>query len=71
MACITFVDDQVEKILDALDETGLNKNTIVFLTSDHGWHMGEKNHLFKNSPWEESSRIPLFLEFQTAMLKGL
>ena len=71
LACITFVDDQVGKILDALDETGLNKNTIVFLTSDHGWHMGEKNHLFKNSPWEESSRIPFIFRIPNSDVKGV
>jgi iduronate 2-sulfatase len=34
---------------------------MVVFTSDHGWQMGEKNYLFKNSPWEESARIPLII----------
>ena len=71
LACITFVDDQVGKILDSLESTGLNNNTIVILTSDHGWHLGEKNHLFKNSPWEESTRIPYILRIPNSEVKGV
>jgi len=33
----------------------------VILTSDHGWQMGEKDYLYKNSPWEESTRIPFII----------
>ena len=62
LACITFMDEQVGKVLDALaSHPALNKNTMVVFTSDHGWQMGEKNYLFKNSPWEESARIPLII----------
>jgi iduronate 2-sulfatase len=34
---------------------------MVVFTADHGWQMGEKSYLFKNSPWEESARIPLII----------
>ena len=37
-------------------------NTIIVLVSDHGWQMGEKDYLFKNSPWEESTRIPYIIK---------
>ncbi len=59
LACVAFVDDQAGKILDALEESPYACNTLVILTSDHGYHMGEKEYLFKYSPWEESVRIPL------------
>ncbi len=59
MACVTFVDAQIGKVVQALDQSPLKNNTIIVLTSDHGWHLGEKNQVFKNSPWEESARIPL------------
>lgn len=62
LACVAFVDDQIGTILDALEESEFKDNTIVILTSDHGWQMGEKNYLFKNSPWEESARIPLVIK---------
>ena len=61
MACVSFIDAQVGKIINALDQSKLKHNTIVVFTSDHGWQMGEKNQLFKNAPWEESTRVPLII----------
>jgi len=59
LACIACVDDQIGQIIDALDASPLKENTIVVLTSDHGFQMGQKAYLYKNSPWQESTRIPL------------
>lgn len=59
LACIASVDDHVGRILDALDASPFKDNTIVVLTSDHGWQMGQKAYLYKNSLWQESTRIPL------------
>lgn len=59
LACIAAVDDQVGQILDVLDASPLKENTIVVFTSDHGWQMGQKAYLYKNSLWQESTRIPL------------
>jgi len=42
-------------------KAGVEDNTIVILTSDHGWQMGQKEYLYKNSPWEASTRIPLLI----------
>jgi len=61
LACVTFVDEQVGVLLDGLDNSRFKDNTIVVFTSDHGWQMGEKKYLFKNSPWEESARVPLIV----------
>lgn len=61
LACVAAVDDNVGEVLDALDATKLKENTIVVLASDHGFHMGEKDYLYKNSLWEESTRIPLMM----------
>jgi len=58
LACVAAVDDQIGVILDAVDQSGLKEDTIVIVTSDHGWHNGQKQYLFKNSPWEESTRVP-------------
>jgi arylsulfatase A-like enzyme len=62
LACVAFVDEQVGEVLDGLNKSKFKDNTIVIFTSDHGWQMGEKNYLFKNSPWEESCRIPLVIK---------
>ncbi len=59
LACAAVVDDQVGKIMAALDASAYKENTIVVFTSDHGFHMGEKDFLFKNSVWHESLHVPL------------
>ncbi len=59
LACTSFIDSQVGRILEALDRNGLGDNTIVVLWSDHGWHLGEKQITGKNSLWDRSTRVPL------------
>jgi len=61
LACVAFVDEQIGIVVDAVNNSKFKDNTIIVLTSDHGWQMGEKDYLFKNSPWEESTRIPLII----------
>lgn len=58
LACVAYVDDQVGTILSALEQSDHADNTLVIFTSDHGYHMGEKEQNFKNSVWEESMRVP-------------
>lgn len=61
LACVASVDDQIGKVVEAIKESGHGDNTLIVVTSDHGFHMGEKEYLFKNSLWEESARIPLIV----------
>jgi arylsulfatase A-like enzyme len=61
LACVSFVDHQIGKVLQALEESDYADNTIVILISDHGFHIGEKSHLHKNTIWEESTRVPLII----------
>ena len=58
LACVTAVDDCIGQVVDAIDNSPFKDNTIIIVTSDHGWNMGQKDYLFKNSPWEESTRVP-------------
>jgi len=58
-ASITFADAQLGRILDALKETGLQENTIIVFTSDHGYHMGEHGHYQKTTLFENATRVPL------------
>jgi choline-sulfatase len=60
-ASITFADAQVGRILDALEQTGLDENTIVIFTSDHGYHMGEHGHWQKTTLFENAARVPLVI----------
>lgn len=59
LACTSFVDSQIGRILAALEEQGLAENTIVVVWGDHGWHLGEKGITGKNTLWERSTRVPL------------
>jgi len=61
LASITFADAHIGRLLDALDAGPAVKNTVVVLWSDHGWHLGEKQHLHKFTLWERSTRIPMIL----------
>ena len=61
LASVASVDDLVGDLLQALEETGLDENTIVIFTSDHGWGNGEKDYVYKNSLWQESTRVPLIV----------
>ncbi|MEX0714076.1 MAG: sulfatase [Pirellulales bacterium] len=59
LACTSFVDAQVGRVLDALEESGHADDTIVVVWGDHGWHLGEKGITGKNTLWERSTRVPL------------
>lgn len=59
LACTSFVDSQIGRLLQTLDETGQRDNTIIVLWSDHGWHLGEKEITGKNTLWDRSTRVPL------------
>ncbi len=59
LACTSFVDAQVGRLLAALDDAGLAENTIVVVWGDHGWHLGEKGITGKNTLWDDGTRVPL------------
>lgn len=61
MASCTFADAQIGRILDALEASPHADNTIVILWSDHGYHLGEKQHWEKFGLWEKTTRIPLII----------
>jgi arylsulfatase A-like enzyme len=61
LASVTFCDALVGRLLDALERSPAARNTIVVLWSDHGWHLGEKNHLHKFTLWERSTRVPFLI----------
>jgi len=62
LACTTFVDSQVGRLLQAIEQTGQNDRTIVVLWSDHGYHLGEHRGVWqKRTLFEESARSPLVI----------
>ncbi len=58
-ACYSFADYNIGRVLNALKESKYADNTIVVITSDNGFHMGEKNRFDKNSLWELSAVTPM------------
>lgn len=60
-ACVSFVDAQVGRVLEAVSRLGLEENTLVVLWGDHGYHLGEHGLWRKNSLFEESTRAPLLM----------
>ena len=60
-ACCSFADVSVKRLLKALDESGHADNTIIVLWSDHGFHLGEKDHIEKFALWEKSNHIPFII----------
>ena len=60
-ACITFVDAQIGKLLDALEEFDLLDNTIIVFWSDHGYNLGEHGQWQKQTLFEKSSKQPLLI----------
>lgn len=59
LATIHFADAQVGRLIDALDASPYKDNTIICLWSDHGWHLGEKEHWRKFALWEEATKAPM------------
>jgi arylsulfatase A-like enzyme len=69
LACIRWTDEQLGRVLDALDKGPHGKNTIVVLFSDHGYHLGEKQRWSKFSLWERTTHVPLIVSVPDG-LKG-
>jgi len=61
LASVSFVDHCVGIVLDALKSSPHADNTLIVLWSDHGFHLGEKQHWAKRTLWEESTRVPLLI----------
>ena len=60
-ASVTFMDEQVGRILDELDRLGLREKTAIVFTSDHGYHLGEHTFWQKSNLHEEVTRVPLVI----------
>ncbi len=59
LATSTYMDAQLGRLLEALANSPHAENTIIILWSDHGWHLGEKEHWRKFALWEDACRVPM------------
>ncbi|MCX7887004.1 MAG: sulfatase-like hydrolase/transferase [Verrucomicrobiae bacterium] len=60
-AAASYMDAQLGRVLDALDQGGFAKNTIIVLWGDHGWHLGDHGMWCKHTNYEQANRIPLII----------
>ena len=60
-ASLRYLDRQIGRLLDALDHAGAADDTIVVITSDHGFHLGEHGYFGKHCFWDQSTRCPLLI----------
>ncbi len=60
-ACVSYIDAQIGRLLNALESNGLSENTIVILWGDHGWKLGEHNSWGKMTNYEIDTRAPLII----------
>ncbi|MEE2775972.1 MAG: sulfatase [Acidobacteriota bacterium] len=61
LASVSFMDDTLGRVLDALDASPWADNTVIVFWSDHGFHLGEKEHWSKYTLWEDTTRVPLVI----------
>lgn len=69
-ACVSYMDAQVGKVLDTLDETGLSTNTVVVVWGDHGWHLGDNNLWGKHTMFERAARSALIIRTPQMRFRG-
>jgi arylsulfatase A-like enzyme len=70
LRCVASVDDNVGRVLDWLDETGLAKNTVVIYSSDQGFYLGDHGWFDKRFMYEESYRMPLMVRWPGRIKPG-
>jgi len=61
LACVSYIDAQIGKIIDRLKENGLYENTVIVLWGDHGFHLGDKGIWGKHTTYEQATRAPLLI----------
>lgn len=69
-ATISFVDYQVGRILEALEQSGVLDNTLIIFSSDHGEYLGDYNCFGKRSMHDASSRVPMIVRYPESFSKG-
>ncbi len=70
LACVKSVDDNIGRVLDYLDENGLSENTIIVLTSDQGFYLGDHGFFDKRFIYEESLRMPFMVKYPSQIKAG-
>lgn len=61
-ACVSYVDAQIGRVIDTLEDLGLSKNTMIILWGDHGWFLGEHGFWSKHADFERAAHVPLIVK---------
>lgn len=61
LACVSYVDAQIGRMINALDSAGVLDNTIIVLWGDHGWHLGDMGVWGKATNYEVATRVPMII----------
>ncbi len=69
-AAITALDENMGRLMAALDRAGIAEQTIVLLTSDHGDMLWSQGNTKKQQPWDESIRVPLIIRYPSQVKAG-
>ena len=70
LRCVKGIDDNVKRIFDYLDETGLMENTVIIYTGDQGFMLGEHDYIDKRWMYEESLRMPFLVRYPESIKAG-
>ena len=71
LACVSYVDAQIGRLLDELDRLKLRENTVIILWGDHGWKLGEHNSWCKMTNFEIDTNVPLIISTPELKSKGM
>ena len=61
LACVSYIDAQIGRMIAALDDAGIRDNTIIIVWGDHGWHLGDMGVWGKATNYEIGTRVPLMI----------
>ena len=70
LACVSYVDAQIGRMIAALEEAGLRENTIIIVWGDHGWHLGDMGVWGKATNYEIATRVPLMIWTPDMKVRG-
>ncbi len=70
LACVSYIDAQIGRMVQALEDEGVRDNTIIIVWGDHGWHLGDMGVWGKATNYEIATRVPLMIWTPDMKVRG-